>query len=258
MLFRNPNMIQSLQDALNSDSYSSDMMTATGIPPHIMVLREIRGMNTAVEKAIDKAFQDHSLAQPNVTRDWMDKTIAPLNRAVTSLTRMVRSNYRDTGGSTQSLLFDGNLRRGNQRIPKSYRLPKMKFKQGWSFWLFGDAQNDIPPLQFVGVWELHKSDRGKFRNYRRLMRKVENAVKISYPNINFKRDFKISPKMSAEDIQTADKYFLEGEKIVPSTKKYKSQPVHSLGISAAIKRIFKHTPEASAPAVATSDEVATC
>ena len=64
--------------------------------------------------------------------------------------------------------------------------------------------------------------------------------------------------MSAEDIQTADKYFLEGEKIVPSTKKYKSQPVHSLGISAAIKRIFKHTPEASAPAVATSDEVATC
>ena len=29
------------------------------------------------------------------------------------------------------------------------------------------------------------------------------------------------------------------EKIIPSTKKYKSQPVHSLGISAAIKRIFK-------------------
>ena len=254
MLFRNPTMIPSLEDALNSESYSSDMMTATGIPPHIMVLREIRGMNTAVKEAIDKAFQDHSLAQPNVTRDWMDKTIAPLQDAVTSLTRMVRSRYRDTGESTPSLLFDGNLRRGNQRIPTSYRLPKMKFKQGWSFWLFGDAQNNIPPLQFVGVWELHKSDWGKFRNYRRLMRKVENAVKISYPGINFKRDFKISPNMSAEDIQTADKYFLEGEKIVPSTKKYKSQPVHSLGISAAIKRIFKRMPEASAPADATSEE----
>ena len=36
-----------------------------------------------------------------------------------------------------------------------------------------------------------------------------------------------------QKIQAADKYFLEGEKIVPSTKKYKSQPVHS-----AIKRIF--------------------
>ena len=250
ILFRNPSMIPSLQLALNPDSFCSDVMTPTGIPPHIMVLREIMNMNTSVKDAIDKAFKEHSLAQPNVTRDWMNKTIGPLQDAVTSLTQLVRSRHRDTGENRGSILFDGNLRHGGQRIPTSYRLPKMKFKQGWSYWLFGDAENNIPPLQFVGTWELCKSDWGKFRNYRRLMRKVEKAVKASYPNINFKQDFKISPNMSAENIQMADKYFIVGEKIVHSTKRYKSQPVRSLGISAAIKRIFKRTPESSAPAVA--------
>ena len=66
-------------------------MTPTGIPPHVVILRQIKNMNIDVKNAIDTAFQEHSLAQPNVSRNWMETKMSKLEDAVTSLTNIVRN-----------------------------------------------------------------------------------------------------------------------------------------------------------------------
>ena len=141
--------------------------------------------------------------------------------------------------------------KGIQRIPTNYILPNFKFKNAWSYWLFGDVSNNLPPLQYIGTWELPKSERTKFRNYRRVMQRVEISVKRKYPHINFKRDFPLAVSMSTEKVELANTYFNEGKNIVGPTKKrkYKSQPVSLMGISSVVKRFVKLRTN-SAPAVA--------
>ena len=107
-------------------------------------------------------------------------------------------------------------------------------------------------MQYIGTWELPKNQRTKFRNYRRVMQRVEKSVKSKYPQINFKRDFPVVPNMSTEKVELANTYFNEGKKIIGPTKKrkYKPKPVGLMGISTIRQRFVKSRRTSSIPAVA--------
>ena len=72
-------------------------------------------------------------------------------------------------------------------------MPAVKFQTGWSYWLFGDQNKNVPPFQFLKAYEFKdKKCQNAFRKYRQVMLRVEKDVSKIHPTVNFKRDFRQS------------------------------------------------------------------
>merc|ERR1712146_589448 len=70
LLFRDNTIMPRLKVALNPDCYNSEQMGATGLPPHIAVLKKINKMDIKVKEAITDAFEEYGIGQPQVTKQW--------------------------------------------------------------------------------------------------------------------------------------------------------------------------------------------
>ncbi len=58
LLFRDVDTLTRLKESLNDDAYESSIMHATGIPPHVKILREIKNLNINVKNAIDASLNN--------------------------------------------------------------------------------------------------------------------------------------------------------------------------------------------------------
>lgn len=241
MLFRDPSILPRLRMAINTDLYKSNLIMAVGIPPHVAILSSVSKLDINVQEAIKKAFEEYGIGQPNVTKRWTTKKFEEMNLRLDKLTELFTSSSRPV--STQG---NGTLR---SSLPSGYTMPSFKFENGWSYWLFGDPSNSIPPFQFLSPLEFaNKRCRAAFRGYRRVMRAVMNEVKKSHPTINFKKDFTSTNVVTnAENINKAHKYFKiavgivgpsnNGKYIAKTDKRYKSKPIGELSVSTIRRRL---------------------
>ena len=56
-------------------------------------------------------------------------------------------------------------------------MPALKFKTGWSYWLFGDQSNNNAPFQYLKATEFSsKTCKSNFRSYRNVMLRVEKEI----------------------------------------------------------------------------------
>ena len=89
-------------------------------------------------------------------------------------------------------------------------MPALKFKTGWSYWLFGDQSNNIAPFQYLKATEFSsKTCKSNFRSYRNVMLRVEKEIikKTGLPKDIFKSDFKATNVVTnLENVKKADEY----------------------------------------------------
>ena len=242
MLFRDPSILPRLTMALNTSSHKSKFITAMGIPPHVAILSTVSKLDINVQEAIKKAFEEYGIGQPNVTKRWTTIRFEEINKRFDELKTLF------TSSSPQS-------RKGlplRSSLPNSYTMPNFKFENGWSYWLFGDPSNAIPPFQFLSPSEFSaKTCRAAFRGYQQVMRRVEKEVQKSHPAISFKRDFgSTNVVTNIDNVNRAHGYFKlakaivgganNGKYISKTGKHYKSKPIGELSISTIRRRLNKY------------------
>ena len=227
--------------ALNTDLYKSKLITAVGIPPHVAILSSVSKLDSNVQEAIKKVFEEYGIGQPNVTKRWTNMRFEEINKRFDQLQQLFTSSS-PTLSRNQGLPLRSSL-------PSGYKMPSFKFENGWSYWLFGDPSNSIPPFQFISPTEFtNKKCRSVFRGYQQVMRRVEREVKKSYPEINFKRDFTHTNTLTfADEINKAHCYFKiagaivgdakNGKYIAKTAKRYKSKPIGELSVSTVRRRL---------------------
>jgi hypothetical protein len=262
LLFRDPTILPRLKLALNDDMYSSpQIVNATGLPPHVAVLKKLNKMDIDVKNAIMKAFEEYGIGQPNVTKRWTTQRFQGLDRRFDQLVSLMKSSsFSRSPSSTLQL---------RSPLPINYKMPNVKFQTGWSYWLFGDPAKKVPPFQFLKGNEFNsKTCRAAFRSYRKVMLRVEKEVLKVHRTVNFKRDFKASNIVTnVANVHKADEYFEvgstamvgnanNGKYIAKTETRYKSKPVGELSISTVRRRLSPYVvTNATTSTTGTSSEV---
>ena len=237
ILFRRADLIPRLKDALNDDIYESpSIKSATGIPPHIAVLRDVSKIGVDVKRAIEEAFKEHAIGQSTVSKVWITEQFSAVQQSLSEKINVV-NNLLSAGG----VAVQGNIngRFGRSNLPHDYSFPNFTFKSGWSFWLLGDAVKNVPPYQFLKSWEWKtKKEKKKFRTYQALMKKCEKILHTELnESIHFRTKFKAGITPSDMLIKKSKEYFkIIADRVAP-LEKYKSRPVGDLGVTTIIRRL---------------------
>jgi len=247
LLFRDPTILPRLKLALNEDLYNSDQMGATGLPPHVAVLKKINGLDIEVKEAITKAFEEYGIGEPQVTKQWTTKQFEGVYKKLENLQKLfTESSSVNVNTSTLQL---------RSSLPVTYKMPALKFQTGWSYWLFGDQSNNIAPFQYLKASEFSsKTCKSNFRSYRKVMLRVEKEVikKTGLPKDIFKSDFKATNVVTnLENVKKADEYFdlvsdvvgkaKNGNYVSRTERTYKSKPIGELSISTVRRRMIPET-----------------
>ena len=180
-LFENPRTLRRLSPEVRLGG--AGVMQATGIPPHIPIMRELRGQITALneykeslltrmEELFDSKFAENaassgSLSRGEVTQILRDAETRTIETIKSTMLAEFASNRSITTNQAPETPPDGlgpappgrwhvwpptsDRPQGSwQRLPENYRLPCVGLKIGLKLWLRGNQAQNIGPLQSIG------------------------------------------------------------------------------------------------------------
>ena len=157
----NPDVIKTLRPLISCKMTSDSPVpiTATGIPPHINLLREIqlvadmyKLIPDEIVSRIDTMLDDKGIAAGNVTPSMLQEVIqTSLNQALQSsgIMNLVESKQQaNNDGSTatkQWYQWGGSFK----RLPKTFKWPRANMESCWFLWWFGNDQMGYPPFRKI-------------------------------------------------------------------------------------------------------------
>lgn len=180
----------------------SDVMKATGIPPHTFLLKQMTDManqckeiipeiHSIIPKVIDGVIHEleiRAIGAGTVTRDGLEDTlmkvleksgllnskkIDPIDVEKTDSTR------KDDDALKRYRLYlwdDGHF----HRLPKDFRFTEGGLLQAWLMWCCGNPSMEIPPLRITEPVDYNGSNmRKRYSDYKYLMNFIEHEAKKS-------------------------------------------------------------------------------
>jgi hypothetical protein len=196
-LFRNINLLDELRDHVAcSFSSESDSLRATGIPPMVSILnnmRELKEQYQTLARAQAEASQETVLG---VVRELERRAIGAGTVTFEGLETMIMSCLRTAGvmdavqlvsnppsnaGLTaptapvpnRLYTWGGRL----SRLPETFRLPDGSPLQAWQYWCCGDPNLGYPPLRQCQPADVcDKSTRTRWSDLVYLMKQLESRA----------------------------------------------------------------------------------
>lgn len=174
--------VERLTDAIIVGS-RSEYMSATGIPPYILILMKLFGIEVRLEdfpeelaKIIEKILQDNGAAAANVTPELIFSTIDQgMKRAVDkhfprvegALNAAPAPNPTGIQNKFGLHMWGGKL----HRLPSDYDLPTVSVPVAWRLWIHGNPRLGLPPFKMLDATDFQKKNQKKrFSDWKYLMR----------------------------------------------------------------------------------------
>eukprot|EP00644_Phytophthora_capsici_P006645 jgi/Phyca11/118431/e_gw1.36.382.1 len=156
-LFQHPTLITELS-AKVCDIDTSDRLQATGVPPHVAILREIKSL-------LNVALEQRAIGAGVVTFDGLD----------TALKRCLDgAGHPNNPMSTPTFFWNGKFR----RVPPDFELPDCSVAMLWVLWQCGNASKKTPPLRMLDGRDMpNRNLQKRLSDARYLMRMVEDEAK---------------------------------------------------------------------------------
>lgn len=210
-LLKNNAVIAQLRDCLVAEGEVS--IVATGIPPHVALLSEMKAMKEALleqQQAMKEAAVAQEQAQERVVQRMMDGMTSILEQRAAEtgvptcdrLAASVMSRLADAGllrlldrldnGDSDECTGQSAVAQGCEsaladaqrswtemmpQFPPGYTLPRGTTDQAWLYWCCGDQSLQTPPLRRLDPSHLPTTnDRKRLSDLKFLMQRLENRA----------------------------------------------------------------------------------
>ena len=200
-LFVSHQLVSNLKKLL-SGVRESKLIEATGVPPHVMMLKEMNDFKTQMEKTSEKlfskqkrllsAFFDEIDKRQLVTKDlsiqsFKEHITKVINNAVQNLPKVSRlqgesdeTSERVTSEITVHHEWNGSFR----TVPLDFKFRDCSVRNLFLLWHFGQAELRIVPFKCLTTKDLNlKYSKRRLSDVRCLMRIINDALKTR--NITF-------------------------------------------------------------------------
>lgn len=194
-LFSDPQLLNNLRAKVTAGT-SDPSMTATGLPPFILIMNEVKecrkevtAVIPAVESSVPKVvggvtqvLEDRAIGAGTVTRDGLRNMLNEvLNKAglFEAVERMRASSGAPSAPPNQAqesnlFMWNGSF----HRVPQTFTFPVGGALVCWQHYCCGDATKGYPPLQQLEPRDMpSKNLRKRLSDYLYLMKRVERLVK---------------------------------------------------------------------------------
>ena len=178
---------------------TGDPISATGIPPHVSILVEVREaaeelkkipaqlteLGTSIVSSVitelnDRALQAHAVT-PSQLSHVLEAHFARISERIEQLrggdVPRVDPASNQSGSSlpshSPSYVWGGQF----HQLPEDFRLPKGTPQTALSFWCLGSPSAGIPPLRLVNPSDFsRKQSRRRFSDFKFLVKAMEQAI----------------------------------------------------------------------------------
>ncbi|OWZ17920.1 hypothetical protein PHMEG_0008074 [Phytophthora megakarya] len=140
---------------------TSNRLQATGVPPHVAILREIKSLREAALKTIEHVdtvrtttvrgiigeLEQRAMGAGVVTFDGLDSALQRClaSAGVTDLVETMNSNSQHTSSHEHT----DNTLMTPSRVPLDFELPDCSVAMLWVLWQCGNNTKEIPPLRML-------------------------------------------------------------------------------------------------------------
>ena len=203
-----------------------DVMQATGVPPHVILLNEMNHVSENLSQVSDRVVQgvievleERAIGAGTVTRDGLHDMIGEClsEFGLTTLVAELRSQRVDNGLVTnnensqqlndesrqrQMFMWGGRFR----HIPEDFSFPKTGIYYAWQQWLLGNREKQYPPLRILRSSDMKdRNMQKKLGEFKFLMKAIEDDVRgrdqwIENPTIEQANQMLISACEANHDI----------------------------------------------------------
>jgi len=160
-----------------------DVLRATGIPPHVLLLLHSSELAEAQKKIPDavtekfiQVLEDRNQLVRNATKEDLENLLTDCFQKALGLNRaesQQNAQPQQTGAIqvNRAELYTSENKRVS-RIPPDFKLPCGTLQTAWVAYCCWDDQNNIPPLRAIYGHELSRKLSARFASYRTLMEAI--------------------------------------------------------------------------------------
>jgi len=187
ILFRNSNLLNNLKQNVEV----SLKKNATGIPPHISILSQIKDFSAevkqilpalvdSVQKTVDgitNILEERAIGAGTVTKDGLEKMIRSTMESVMNMVNLTpnplaEETIQETNSDFNIKMFQWDSR--FNRLPEDYCLPTGSTRSAFQQWMLNDTEKGISKLRACGPQDFRDSKKRKrFSELQCLMRTIE-------------------------------------------------------------------------------------
>jgi hypothetical protein len=197
-LFTNPSLMQLLKSKLHY-GLTSDVLRATGIPPHISLLTGVEDLKNQLSTVVDEIkntrqqtvndivteLEARAVGAGTVTYDGLEGMInrcldsAGLSRVIDRMDSHPDSPVNTTSGAINTGFSVFNWGGGLKRVPETFELPECSEAQLWQFWCCGNEALRYPPYRLLTPSDMNsKNKKKRLSDMRYLMLDIEDKAKL--------------------------------------------------------------------------------
>lgn len=187
------------------DHYEKYFQKATGIPPHVVLMAYIKGMQADISgltnavqnipSELDRLLERRQMAGPLSLESIVDAVqngpvMTGMARDVARLTEMLTDGGQlrtDGSRNTSNQRAAHNMRLVTQyrhadgeyrRVPRTWTFPSLHLQNMYTYWHCGDEESDIPPMKMLETKDVKFLNRGrkKLSEIRCVMKFLDNAA----------------------------------------------------------------------------------
>lgn len=191
-LFRNPDLLNSLsRNVACRPSLPEDSISATGVPPHINLLKNMMALSQGVKEIVPALNNIPTKIIDGVINVLEERAIGAGTVTFTGLQQMIQQCFNEAGVTALVNLHNtiapapvttqpnplhmwgGRL----NTIPETFTLPTGTLLLAWQYWCCGNPAKEYPPLLSIRPSEIsNPAVRKRYSDYKFIMMIIQSAA----------------------------------------------------------------------------------
>ena len=165
---------------------TSPRMLATGIPPHVELLRQMQcneqsilAVPELVLSGVREIVDENGLMAGHITRSYFETTLESTVTKTVELALVVANTTTTTANrcdSTAACYNDVLVYHwggGLHKLPETFEFPSVDVSTAWTLWWLGNPSQKLPPYRTIQTRDLSSSNQRKaFYEWRYIMDKM--------------------------------------------------------------------------------------
>lgn len=198
-LFTDRTLLNQLSSHVKCET-NSDQIQATGIPPFVSILRDVKSLKIHMDKleanqrtisrdvidGVVQVLEDRAIGAGTVTRDGLRDLLRSVLRdegiieAGRRINNPSQSSTVETDNETTQQLMTPRIYSWNgrlSRLPQSFTLPRGTCITAWQAWCCGNVSQGYPPLRLIEPSDIcDRKAKSRLGDLRFLMRVLEEEA----------------------------------------------------------------------------------